>query len=52
MKVTLKFNVDEGPFLDSLTADLVTAAGHGEGITLVTAGGKYFVELDSVYVNP
>ena len=52
MQITLRFYVDEGAFSDALTDSLSTAVSEDEGITLVTAGGKYFIDLDSVDVNP
>ena len=51
MKITLGFYVDKGTFADSMIKDIITSIQEDEGITLVTAAGRYFVELDSMEID-
>lgn len=52
MQITLRLYIDKGTFADSMIKDINTSIQEDEGITLVTAAGRYFVELDSLDVNP
>ena len=51
MQITLRLYVEDGDFADSMIKDINTSIQEDEGITLVTAAGRYFVELDSMEVG-